>query len=76
MLWIQSTTKCVAFRLKPTRQVTLEETMAIKAKSIRLRTPLVEMSCAIKVATSKQVIRPRAADAQCWAASCKRPGQC
>ena len=71
MIWIQATTKCVAFRMKPTRQVTLEETKAIKAMSLPFRT----MSCAIKVATSKQVIRPRAADARCLAASCKRHGR-
>ena len=75
MIWIQATTKCVAFRMKSTRQVTLEETMAIKAMSIPFRTPLVEMSGAIKVATRKQVIRPRAADARCLAASCKRHGR-
>ena len=48
MIWIQATTKCVAFRMKPTRQVTLEETKAIKAMSIPFR-----MSGAIKVATRK-----------------------
>ena len=48
MIWIQTTTRCVAFRMKPTRQLTLEETKAIKAMSTPFRT-----SGAIKVATRK-----------------------